>query len=361
MRHLSFVAVAMALLSSPAVSEADETAMPLGSDQSKMEQQIGQGGSELGVPIPGTVTDQETTRKKRDPSRTHRADENAQVTMGGAQYFVHGQVLKIEGDQYFVREQESDDEIRLIVNTDTNLDCAAKPGEGDLIKGGERQQDQGMTDSQRMQGQRQDETARGSGFALGRCDFKPGDHVKADVSDLGTVTTLKFISDSSLTRSAGSFESHRIQTPGTATAKDTRTRAPQLTDVPGLKQDLANAAAPADLREEQPSADHQRGDESSMQARAGCPSLGDSLKGEVFRGKVTSVDSQFLVAKDKTGNEKRLRVDHCTDKGQIDFRAEAFKPGDRIEAYVGPDGHALSISLMRQQPHYGPGDPEAGA
>jgi hypothetical protein len=329
------------------------------SDQQRFDKQIQKGGDEMGVPTPGSVADQETTKKKRNPSRQQSAEQNAQVTMGGAQYFVYGDVLKIEGDSYFIKDEESGDEVKLIVNQDTNLDCAVTPTSGgSMATDRPGEQSTGSTKRQQAQGQRKDETATGSGFSAGKCAFQPGDKVKAEVSDLGTVTTLKLMMDKP-SKSAGSFESQITQAPGTATGKDTAQKSPKIKEVPGMKQDMAGAVAPPDLRPEgQQQASKSEG---VKEARiGGCPPEDGSVKGEVFRGKVVSVDNEFVIAKDKAGKERKLHVDRCTQTGEKGIRAEPFKQGDRIEAYLAPNGHAMSISLMKGSSHLAPGDPESG-
>lgn len=54
-----------------------------------------------------------------------------------------------------------------------------------------------------------------------------------------------------------------------------------------------------------------------------------------------------------------MRVDRQTKKASANIRDESFKEGDKVEAYVTPDGHAFSVSLMRAQSGM-PDDPEAG-
>lgn len=161
---------------------------------------------ESGQPIPDESGDQESTRKHRDPARAHRPDSDAQVTLGGAQYFVEGTIAKIDAEYYFVRKDETDEQIRLVVNNDTNLDCAAMP-EGRTREQNKPGQSETMTservtpseeapqasERQLQQGQRKDETARGAGFRIGQCAFQRGDHVKAEVDDNGKVTTLKYL------------------------------------------------------------------------------------------------------------------------------------------------------------------------
>jgi len=133
--------------------------------------------------------------------KDQKADQNAQVTIGGAKSLVSGEIRKMEGDYYFIKDDETGDEVRLLVSKDANLDCSAAP----IATGGTtsqsvatdrqpaEQQAAEASDSQKMQGQKKDETAVGSGFRIGACSFKPGDRIKAEVDDMGRVTTLKFM------------------------------------------------------------------------------------------------------------------------------------------------------------------------
>ncbi len=41
-----------------------------------------------------------------------------------------------------------------------------------------------------------EDVARGSGFVVGACTFKEGDHVRVEASDMGTATTIKLLADS---------------------------------------------------------------------------------------------------------------------------------------------------------------------
>jgi hypothetical protein len=167
------------------------------SDQERFTQQI---GSEVGVAEPGSVSDQETTKKQRNPAKDQGADQNAQVTLGGAKSFVFGKIKQIQGDHYFVHDEESGDEVRLLVNNDTNLTCSAAEAStggtsvSELVAADRlsaKQQAPDASDRQQEQGQKKNETAMGSGFRIGTCSFKPGDRIKAEVDDLGRVTTLR--------------------------------------------------------------------------------------------------------------------------------------------------------------------------
>jgi len=169
--------------------------------QERFEQQMGKEGNQMGVPEPGTVQDQESTKKKRNP------DKKDVPELGGiTPYFVEGEVLKIDGENYTIQDAKSG-EIRLIVNQHTNLDCAKAPGDAakdadtmtsDRVPS-EKQAPQ-ASERQREQGQRQDETARGAGFKIGECSFHKGDRVKAEVDDRGHATTLKYLAGHDATK-----------------------------------------------------------------------------------------------------------------------------------------------------------------
>ena len=157
--------------------------------------------SELGNPTPGTTQDFEDTRKEPNPAKMHSPESNRQVTLGGAQSFVEGKVLNISGQHFDVQKTEDGERVRVVVNEDSNLDCSAAPSEPNEKRAetltSERISDQEQTpavsERQREQGQRNNETARGTGFRIGQCDFKAGDRVKAEVDDMGRVTTMKYL------------------------------------------------------------------------------------------------------------------------------------------------------------------------
>jgi sporulation protein YlmC with PRC-barrel domain len=154
---------------------------------------------EIGKPMPGTTQDFEDTRKQPDPAQMHSPESNRQVTLGGAQYFVEGEVLNINGQQFDIKKTDGGERVQLVVNQDTNLDCSAAPVASDQKAATESEripaekQAPAANERQRDQGQRKNETARGAGFRIGQCDFHPGDRVKAEVDDMGRVTTLKFL------------------------------------------------------------------------------------------------------------------------------------------------------------------------
>jgi len=152
---------------------------------------------EIGKPMPGTTQDVEDTRKQPDPAQMHSPESNRQVTLGGAQSFVEGEVLNINGQQFDIKKTDSGERVQLVVNQDTNLDCSAAPDQKAATLESERipaeKEAPAASERQRDQGQRQNETARGAGFRIGQCDFHPGDRVKAEVDDMGRVTTMKYL------------------------------------------------------------------------------------------------------------------------------------------------------------------------
>ena len=163
--------------------------------------------NELGVPPLGTVMDFEHTQKEASHSEMHSPESNRQVTLGGAQYVVEGKIVNIDGQTFDIKKTESGERVRLIVNQDTNLNCAtAPPASG--AKQSETIANDRMTSEQpalpanglqRAQGYRTEERARGAGFRIGQCDFLPGDGVKAEVDDMGRITTLNYVASAPAT------------------------------------------------------------------------------------------------------------------------------------------------------------------
>jgi hypothetical protein len=215
-------------------------------EHQRVSQQMAAGSNAMGVPEPGSVSDQESTAKQRRPDSQHRSDQNAQVTLGGSKYFVYGEVLRIEGDNYFLRDQESGDEVRLIVNRDTNLDCGATPTAGGTMSTEREQQPAEATERQRAQGQRANETAAGSGFTAGDCSFNQGDKVKAEVSDVGTVTTLKFMPKEQGSGKASATTQMQGTNPENVSEDASRDRSPSAEQ---LKKQTEGKEAPAELRQ----------------------------------------------------------------------------------------------------------------
>jgi len=195
------------------------------------------------------------------------------------------------------------------------------------------------------QGQRKDETAAGGGFRMGDCQFKTGDKVKAEVSDVGTVTTLRYVTDTKPTERQANVQSSGEG--GEPQMKDTTPSGK------ALQERAKGATAPPDLRGEMPAESPQQ------QAKADTSTARECKDCKVIRGRVLKVDEDFLLVRDRSKQETRIHVDKTTMIGQRNLKDEPFKEGDRVEAYVTPQGHAHSISLMRGQGGI-PGDPDAG-
>ncbi len=135
-----------------------------------------------------------------------RTELSAQVTLGGAKSPVIGPIARIEGDYYFVHDDELGHAVRLVVDRDSNLICGAPARAARVervLSDREPEQAAGSTARQQAQGQRADDRAVGSGFVAGDCGFRVGDRIKAEVSDLGTVTTLKLLGTEQPTPAGG--------------------------------------------------------------------------------------------------------------------------------------------------------------
>jgi hypothetical protein len=128
-------------------------------------------------------------------SRT-RIVADKQVTLGGAEPVVRGEVLAIEGNHYLVRDGHGNVQ-RFAVNQNTRISCGAQKGSmASLLP------DPVATDMPRPQGQPADRafTASQKGSEVGPgtrstpafdCGFKPGDQVEAEVSDMGRATFIQ--------------------------------------------------------------------------------------------------------------------------------------------------------------------------
>jgi len=74
--------------------------------------------------------------------------------------------------------------------------------------------------------------------------------------------------------------------------------------------------------------------------RSGQQEIGHTVEGEVVR-----IDGEHYFVEDPNGNEVRLVVNQST------LRMGPIKEGERIEARVNSDDHALSIRSVRSQEH----------
>lgn len=98
-------------------------------------------------------------------------DKKAQVTLGGAQTFITGYITKVEDDGYWIQSKEGD-ETRVRVTDATNMIC--------------RTRDEARKTAI-------EERKPGMGFRIGDCPLMRGEVVKAEVSDEGEATMIRYL------------------------------------------------------------------------------------------------------------------------------------------------------------------------
>lgn len=96
-------------------------------------------------------------------------EEKAQVTVGGAEYMLNGYIIKIEKGAYWIRKA-SGEVVRVAVTDGTHLICPTRPGSKEAKV----------------------EAKPGIGFRIGDCPFIVGDTVKAEVSDIGWASLIRY-------------------------------------------------------------------------------------------------------------------------------------------------------------------------
>lgn len=117
----------------------------------------------------GPVTVGGNEEQRISPSESRPFEDKAQVTVGGAEYMMSGHIVKIEKDAYWIRKH-SGDVVRVAVTEGTHLICPTRPGKVEAKV----------------------ESMPGSGFRMGDCPFIPGDTVKAEISDLGWASLVRY-------------------------------------------------------------------------------------------------------------------------------------------------------------------------
>jgi translation initiation factor IF-1 len=99
-----------------------------------------------------------------------------------------------------------------------------------------------------------------------------------------------------------------------------------------------DAAAPADkLKADQ--SDRRQGGQEAGEKQMNDMEGSQSKGGKTIKGEVLGFEGENIVVKGKDGKEVRLHVDETTQKE----RNINIEPGDRIEAKVTNQNHALSI------------------
>lgn len=298
--------------------------------------------------------------------------------------------MKVQGDDYIIRDS-SGTEVRVRINKDTDMNCASGTGQASTMSTGRQTDDQreipptshmqesmsghqsggqqsGRSQEQigkdivQKQGATQQQServgdqsgtqsrsamgkdsggdiARGSGFTIGQkgsCAFKVGDKVRAEVSDLGTVLYVKYLSEQEM----GSQQ--RIS--GQMIPRSEPMTKGELESAQQRAQLMKPGSVPAAPDLQNPDATTQPKQTAKAQPENNCEGC------KVIRGLVLRSDSKSLWVRDSSQNEVKLQVDQKTHMGNFSQpRAGTFMEGDRIEAYVRPDGVAWSITGMKQQ------------
>jgi hypothetical protein len=193
------------------------------------------------------VAQGETSQQQSQQGLGVPGSGSSNVILGGPEIII-GRIASIEGDQ-FVIEGDRGQSIRLKVTTDTNMVCDDAQGTtfstsregvkerkeipptaaGEQQKKGSEEQRQALNDPNQQQAEHQmgaptkdpstlkdvvgstdpkanQDVARGSGFIVGGssgCQFKAGDHVRVEASDMGTATTVKALSGEERSKIAG--------------------------------------------------------------------------------------------------------------------------------------------------------------
>jgi hypothetical protein len=188
----------------------------------------------------------ETSQQKSQQGLGVEGAGSSNVILGGPEIII-GQIEQIQGEEYAVKGDKGQS-IKLRLTKDSNIVCAG--GEGAKMTTGRQdmkekkeipispategqmkshdpsradQQMQALNDPNRQQAEHQmappskdpsqlkdvvgstdqeanEDVARGSGFSVGGssgCQFKAGDRVRIEASDMGTITTIKAMDESS--------------------------------------------------------------------------------------------------------------------------------------------------------------------
>ena len=206
-------------------------------DQQKSNQGVGKG---------------ETSQQKSQQGLGVEGGGSSNVILGGPEILI-GKIEQIQGDAYSIKGDKGQS-MKLRVTKDTNLVCAGGEGsqtstsrqgmkeskeipispatEGQMKShdpSKAQEEIQALNDPNRQQAEHQmpapskdpsqlkdvvgstdqsanKDVARGSGFAVGGsggCQFKAGDRVRVEASDMGTITTIKRMDEQSGSKIAG--------------------------------------------------------------------------------------------------------------------------------------------------------------
>lgn len=146
--------------------------------------------------------------------------EKLKSTIGGSEYVVTGEIINVEGNNYTLKTSGGET-FQLEVTDDTNMFCESKSesskarrtstssqspasssanGQGQQAQEGQEPQSQSSQSNisvseKQAQSQQSHEGQQSKGFRIGDCPFEKGQIVKAELTDMGTVTFIRSIDD----------------------------------------------------------------------------------------------------------------------------------------------------------------------
>ena len=130
---------------------------------------------------------------------SERIVKDEQVTLSGAKQAVRGEILKVEGENYVIKDGHGN-EVRLAVNQNTRMFCGSQTGSSLLPapsasdKPGAQGQLQDLSRTNEQQGSEVGPGTKGTASnkqASSECKFKPGEIIEAEISDMGAATFIK--------------------------------------------------------------------------------------------------------------------------------------------------------------------------
>lgn len=155
--------------------------------------------------------------------------EKLKSTIGGSEYVVTGEITNIEGNTYTL-QSSGGESFELEVNNNTNMFCKSRSkgsqhqktsmSSGQSSMAGDHQQTQSQQESnisvseKQAQSQQSQEGQQSQGFRIGDCPFEKGDIVKAELTDVGTVTFIRSLDDQGMKMASHGGQQQRNESKG---------------------------------------------------------------------------------------------------------------------------------------------------
>jgi len=124
--------------------------------------------------------------------------KDQQVTLGGAKQAVRGEVLRVQGEQIWIKDHHGS-EVAFVINQNTRMLCGSdtssfsgmfpEPSASDKPGSKGQPQDQARTNEQ--PGTEVGPGTKSSAGGKSDCSFKTGDKIEAEISDMGAATFVK--------------------------------------------------------------------------------------------------------------------------------------------------------------------------